>query len=166
MRQVLGARSPTGPHLNTGHAVKEFVSRHMRDCDDLTKQCHALLADPSFRDAFGAPDDESTADAAGIVRAANRVGDFYVRFLELAEECQRCSVPEQYTEFMDDCTRWMNLPLHDFGEFLNDVLMAFEELQRRVALGERYIRLDPVSLPMTTDDQLIWSIMDRLRAIN
>lgn len=98
--------------------------------------------------------------------AANQLGDYYVRLLELAEDCRRYSVPEQYAELVRDCTRFVNQPLHDFGGFVNDVLERLEQLQKRVMLGQPYFRFEFVLLRTTTDDRLVWSILDRLQTID
>jgi hypothetical protein len=94
------------------------------------------------------------------------MGDCYERLLELAEDCRRYSVSEQYADLVRDCTRFLNEPLQDFGGFVNDVLERLEELQTRVMLGQPYIRVEPVPLRISTDDRLVWSILDRLQTID
>jgi hypothetical protein len=164
--QVLGSPvRPTG-RLHTGPEVAQFVTQHMRAVDDLIVEVGAFLRTPAFTEVFGVPDDEGTADAEGIVRAANQLGDYYERLLTVAEECRRYSLPEQYAELVRDCTRFMNQPLQDFGGFVNDVLERLEELQKRAILGEPYSWLGPVPLRTITDDRLLWSIMDRLQTID
>jgi hypothetical protein len=166
VNQVLGSPvQPTG-RLQTGLEVAQFVAQHMRAVDDLIAEVGVFLRAPAFTGAFGTTDDESTADAEGIVRAANQLGDYYERLLELAEECRTYSVPEQYAELVRDCTRFMNQPLQDFGGFVNDVLERLEELQKRVMLGQHHIRFEPVPLRTTTDDRLVWSIIDKLQTID
>jgi hypothetical protein len=59
----------------------------------------------------------------------------------------------------------VNQPLQDFGGFVNDVLERLEELQKRVMLGQCHIRFAPVPLCATTDDRLVWPILDRLQTI-
>jgi hypothetical protein len=98
------------------------------------------------------------------VRAANHLGDYYERPLELAEDCRSHSVPEQYAELVGDCTRFVNRPLQDFGRLVDDVLERLEEQQRRVMLDQG-VQFEPVELRTTTDDRLMWSILDRLQAI-
>ena len=165
VNQVLGTPvQPTGG-LQTGPEVAQFVAKQIRAVDDLIAEVEVFLRAPAFTRAFGTRDDESTADAEAIVRAANRLGDYYERLLELAEECRRSSVPEQYAELVRDCIRLVNQPLQEFGGFVNDVLERLEELQKRVMLGHYQIRFEPVPLRTTIDDRLVWSIMDRLKTI-
>ena len=164
--QVLGSPvRPTG-RLQVGPEVAQFVTRHMRAVDDVVAEVEAFLRAPGFTEAFGARDDEGTADAEGIVRAANKLGDYYERLLKLAEECRRYAFPEQYAELVRDYTRFVNQPLQDFGGFVNDVLERLEELQKRAMLGQPYIWLGPVPLRTITDDRLVWLILDRLRTID
>jgi hypothetical protein len=166
VNQVLGSPMQPMGRLQNGPEVAQFVAKHMRAVDDLIAEVGVFLTAPAFTEAFGAPDDESTADAEGIVLAANQLGDYYVRLLELAEDCRRYSVPEQYAELVRDCTRFVNQPLHDFGGFVNDVLERLEQLQKRVMLGQPYFRFEFVLLRTTTDDRLVWSILDRLQTID
>lgn len=45
------------------------------------------------------------------------------------------------------------------------VLERLEELQKRVMLGQNSIQLEPVSLRTTTDNRLVWWILDRSQGI-
>jgi hypothetical protein len=166
VRLVLGYRADPSRRLRFNREVALFVAEQLRACDDLVKEVDAFMRAPTFMEVFGDPADESTADANGIVRIAHRLADYYDRFLELAEECRDCSVPGQYTELLRDCSRFMNLPVRDFGHFIDDVLVRFEELRVSVARGDDDVWLDPVLLRTTTDDHLIWSILDRLNEID
>jgi hypothetical protein len=166
VRLVLGYRADPSRRLRINREVALFVAEQLRACDDLVKEVDAFMRAPTFMEVFGDPADESTADANGIMRIAHRLMDYYDRFLELAEECRDCSVPSQYAELLRDCSRFMNLPVRDFGNFIDDVLVRFEELRVSVARGDDDVWLDPVLLRTTTDDHLIWSILDRLNEID
>jgi hypothetical protein len=56
--------------------------------------------------------------------------------------------------------------LKDFGDFVEDVLERFEQLQWCVITAQEHVELEPVLLRITTNDSLVWSIMDRLNAID
>jgi hypothetical protein len=163
--QLLGAPVQPTARLRDGSEVAQFVGDRMRAVDDLVAQVATFLKAPAFRAVFGSSGDESAADGQGIVRAADQLADYYVRLLDLAQGCRTRSVPVPYVELVDDCTRFINQHLRDFGGFVNDVLDRLEELQRRVALGERRIRFETVPLRIVTDHHLVWSILDRLQAI-
>ena len=135
VQQVLATCPLTGKRLRSGRAVARFVAQHIRDVDELWRQLQGFMAEPSFMAVFGHQGDECTADGPGIVRIAHRLADFYVRLLEMAEECQSCSVPDQYAELIHECTQLMNLPLRDFGEFLDDVLASFRRASAAGDLG-------------------------------
>jgi len=161
--QMLGSPVQSTGRLQTGPQVAQFVTRQMRAVDDIVAEVTRFLGSTAFAGAFGAPG-ENTADPEGIVRAANHLGDCYERLLEIAEDCRSRSVPEQYAELVGDCTRFANRPLQDFGRFVDGVLERLEEQQRRVMLNQG-VMFEPVELRTTTDDRLMWSILDRLQAI-
>jgi hypothetical protein len=163
---VLGSPvTPTGQLLD-GPSVAHFVGEHMRTVDDVIAEVGAFLGAPEFTEAFGTTDDEDNADAEGIVRAGHRLGDYYERLLETAEDCRRQSVPDEYAALVRDCTRFVSQPLQDFGGFVNDVLERLEVMQNRVMLGDYRLQFEQVPLRFTTDDRLLWSIMDRLQTID
>ncbi|WP_445168784.1 hypothetical protein ACTXG7_05330 [Mycolicibacterium sp. Dal123E01] len=75
-------------------------------------------------------------------------------------------MPDQYAELHSDCIRFTNQHLQDLGGFVNDVLEFLEDQQKRVMLGENLIPADYLQMRITTEAQLIWSIQDRIRAID
>ena len=165
VRVVLGYRAGPSQLLGTSSDVALVVLECLRASDDLVDEVDAFMRAPTFMGVFGNPSDESTAEADGIVRTAHRLMDYYDRLLELAEQCRDCSVPTRYADLLRDCARLMNTPLRDFGDFIDGVLVRFEELRANVARGHDDVWLDPVLLRTTTDDHLIWSILDRLNDV-
>lgn len=151
--------------LQTGREVGLFILERVRAIDDVIMQVAALLRDPAFARAFGASDDETTADPDAILRAAHRLGDYYERLLELTEEFRKCSVADQYEELFRDSLRFVNQPLKDFGGFVNDVLERLDDMQKGVILGQPYRWFGPITLTSIADGELAWSIMDRVLAI-
>jgi hypothetical protein len=129
-------------------------------------ELQSFIADPSFVAALGADGDASTANGPGIVSTARRIADFYIRSLELAEECQTCSVPVEYAELIHDCTQLLNLALRDFGSFLNESLECFADFQHRAMAGECDIKLDPVVYRITNDARMVRSTIGRLQVID
>lgn len=163
--QAIGAPVPTAGHLQTGPEVARFVGEHMRAVDDTLEEMGTFLKSSVFAEAFGKPDDETTADADGIVQAAHRLGDLYERLLGLAENCRRYSVPQRYADLLGECIQFMNEPLQDYCGFINDVLERLEQVQNRVMLGQRQIHQGTILYHATIDDDLVWSILDRLQTI-
>ncbi|BBX68496.1 hypothetical protein [Mycolicibacterium psychrotolerans] len=167
VNQVLGA--PIGPptgRLKTRVEAAAFVAHHVRAVDEIVREADAFLRSATFLAVFGAPEDETTADAAGIVRAGRRLGGYYQGLLELAENCRRQALRDDDAPLLADCIRFVNQPLQDFCGLVNDVLERLEHLQKRVLSGRRPRPHTPVPLPVTTDDELIWSILDRLQTLD
>ncbi|MGE2734874.1 hypothetical protein [Mycolicibacterium vaccae] len=150
--------------LRTSAEVAEFVAGQMRGADDIVARVNVFLASPEFAAVFGTPGDESTADAEGILAAADHLGHCYHRLLELAERIRSTEVPPEHAALLADCARFSNQHLQDFGWFVNDVLHRLEEMQNRVMLGQKPFPVE-LRLCATTDDQLIWSILDRLQTM-
>jgi len=165
IQQVLATRPLTGPTLSSGRAVAQFAAEHIRQRDVIVNELQSFIAGPGFAEVFGAGGDTSTTDGPGIVSAAHRLADYYVRSLELAEECQTCSVPAEYAELIHDCTQLLNLPLRDFANFLNECLECLADFQGRAMAGECDIKLDPIVYRITTDDRMVRSIIGRLQAL-
>ncbi|AFM19001.1 hypothetical protein Mycch_4287 [Mycolicibacterium chubuense NBB4] len=165
IRQILGSPVRAEGRLSTGSDVARFAREQLRAVDDVVAEVEAYLSAPAFAASFGAPGDEREADAVRIVRAAHHLGDCYERLLALTETFRSHSVPAQYAALLSDCTRFVNQSLQDFCGFVNDVLERLEDLQRAVVKRHRPVRFEPIRLDTTTDDQLLWSIADRLQAI-
>lgn len=151
--------------LTSDREVALFVRMHLRDCDELIRDCDRFMRAPEFMGVFGSADGEDTADAEGILRVAHRLMDFYACQLELAEECRDCLVPDEHDELLRDCLELLLGPVRDFGAFMKGVLARFDEMQRRAFAGDEIIVLRPVLLRTTTDEALMWSILDRLNEI-
>ncbi|MEZ0342006.1 hypothetical protein ACAG25_18725 [Mycobacterium sp. pV006] len=163
--QVCNVPAAPATRLRSDAEVAEFVTRQVRGTDDIVARTNAFLASPDFTALFGSAGDESTADADGILAAADYLGDCYESLLELAERARRHSVPEPHIALLADCTRFSNQHLQDFTGFMNDVLHRLEEMQNRAMLGQKPTPTETVRLRATTDDRLIWSILDRLHEI-
>ncbi|MCV7370440.1 hypothetical protein CRI77_26610 [Mycolicibacterium duvalii] len=165
VRQVLGGAGPPAERIDRAQDIACFVTEQMRGVDDIVAEVNAFLAGPTFATAFGDPADARAGDADGILRAAEYLGDCYERMLETAERCRSYSVPGPYAALLADCTRFANQHLQDFGAFINDVLARLEQLQNQVMLCQKPTPHDALRVRTTTDATLIWSILDRVRAM-
>ncbi len=166
VQQVLAPPVESAGERKAASAVAQFMVQRVREIDDIAREMGAYLKTPTFTAAFGASGDEHDADAVGIIQAANDLGDHYDRLLTLAEECRRYSVPDQYAELARDCVRFANQHLQEFGGFVNDVLELLEDQQKQAMFGRNLLPANQLRIWTTTDDQLIWSILDRVRAID
>lgn len=145
--------------LDTDREVALFVRMRLRDCDELIRACDRFMRAPEFMGVFGYEDE---ADAEGIVTVANRLMAYYERHRELAQECSDCIAPQRHDELLRECTEFLVVPMRDFGAFMKGVLTRFEEMRQRAMAGDDDIVLRPVLMRTTTDEQLAWSILDRL----
>lgn len=165
VRVALGHRDRPSARLRTDRECALFVRMRIRDCDELVRDCDAFMRAPGFMDVFGDPSDESTVDGDGVLRVAHRLADYYERHIELAEESRDCVVPDRHLELLRNCTALLSAPLRDFGDFINDVLERFDEMRRRAVAGDHVIVLKPVLMRTTTEERLVWAILDRLSDI-
>jgi hypothetical protein len=92
----LGYAAPSGERARGGAEVGRFVLDRMDELLTLVSQVESLMLTPAFVGVFGEPGDEGSADADGILRAANRLMDYHERFLGLAERCRGLAAPSRY----------------------------------------------------------------------
>jgi hypothetical protein len=103
---------------------------------------------------FGSRDDESTADADGIVHVANRLMDYHDRFLELAEQCRDFAGPWQSTDLMRDVRELMSIPLDSYRTFIDDFVDRVAEMPELICHARDTVEADPVVLYVHIDDRL------------
>lgn len=150
----LSYATPSGVRGYGGLDVRWFVQERIHDLHQLSRQEQAFMATPAFREVFGSPDDEATADAEGIVHVANRLMDYHDRFLALAERCRDYEAPSQYTDLMRDVRRLMTIPVESHHAFIDDFVDRVAELPELMRYGRGTIHTDPVVLDMDYDDRL------------
>lgn len=165
VHQVLGGPVSAVGRIDRAPDIARFVAEQMRGVDDIVAEVNAFLAGPTFAAAFGDPADSRAGDADGILGAAEYLGDCYERMLETAERCRSYSVAGPHAALLADCARFANQHLQDFGGLINDVLAHLEQLQNRVMLSQKPKPNPGLRLRATTDAALIWSILDRVRAM-
>ena len=69
----LGYAAPSGERAPGGAEVGRFVLDRMDELLTLVSQVESLMLTPAFVGVFGDPGDEGSADADGILHAANRL---------------------------------------------------------------------------------------------
>ena len=162
---ALGFTTSGGLRLYTGAEVKYFVTDRMDELSQLTAQVDNFVLAPAFVGMFGDPDDESTADADGILHIANRLMDYLEQFLELSELCRGVSAPSQYADHMHDCARLADAPLEAYRNFIDEFVERIGEMPGLLRYAEGTVQADPVVLEMNIDDHLLARIMRRLKAL-
>lgn len=163
---LMGFSEPEGPGLRTGVETGLFFTERLTDLSDLVEKVDAFMLSPAFQDAFGDPHDENSADADGIVHAANRLMDYHGRLLSLAERCRSVDVPWDCRELQRDTAMLMALPLEGFDSFIDTFVARLDEMAdvARYATGD--VQLDPVELGIHDDDGLVTQVSQRLQEIS
>lgn len=160
----LGYSTLSGRRAGSGVEVAQFVSATMDELAKLVGQTEAFMLTPAFMEVFGHRDDESTADAEGIMQVANRLMDYHDRFLALAERCRDFDVPSQYSGLMHDCCEVMNVPLEGYDTFIDDFAETITRMPDLMYSGPGTVEAEPISLHMSIDDQLMKRITRQVRA--
>lgn len=162
---ALGFTTSTGRRLYTAADVRDFVIDRMDELSQLVAQVESFMESPAFMGMFGDPDDESTADADGILHIAHRLMDYLERFLELSEVCRGASAPSQYADLMRDCARLADAPLEGYRTFIDEFVARVGEMAELLRYAKGTVEVDPVVLEMEVDDQLLARITRRLKAL-
>jgi len=162
---AVGFTTPTGVRLHSGAEVKYFVTERMDELSQLAEQVENFMLSPAFVGMFGDPDDESTADAEGIVHIANRLMDYLEQFLKLSELCRGLSAPGQYADLMRDCARLADVPLEGYRTFIDEFIARVGEMADLLRYAQGTVEVDPVVLQMDVDDHLLARITRLLKAL-
>lgn len=151
-------------YAQSGGEVALFVEDCLDDLYELAHRLESFIQAPAFMGVFGDSDDESTADADGIVHVANRLMDLHERFLTLAERCRDVSVPSKYTGLLADCSLLMDIPLDGFHAFIDELVQLVEEMPGVLRYAPGDVDFGSVTLEIVVDDRLIKRIDKQVRA--
>ena len=161
----LGYAAPSGERAPGGTEVGRFVLDRMDELLTLAGQMESFMLTPAFVGVFGEPGDEGSADADGILHAANRVMDYHERFLGLAERCRGLAAPSRYAGLLRDLAHLMDAPLAGYRKFINEFAERVGEMPEMLHYARGTIELDPVLLHIETDDKLLERISKQLNQI-
>ncbi|OBG23474.1 hypothetical protein A5765_18725 [Mycolicibacterium celeriflavum] len=151
-------------YARNGREVAVFVEDSLDDLYEHCRRLESFIRAPAFMGVFGDSNDESTADAEGIVHVANRLMDFHERFLELAERCRDVSVPSAYTGLLQDCSLLMDIPLDGFRRFIDELVELVEEMPAVLRYAPGDVDFGSITLEIVVDDRLIKRIEKQVRA--
>jgi hypothetical protein len=163
---ALGFTPSMGVRLDTGAQVKYFMWDRVDEMIQLMKQVESFMGAPAFMGMFGDPDDETTAEADGIVHIADRLMDYLEQFLELSELCRSMSAPSEYADLMLDCARLADVPVDSFRTFIDEFVERVGEMPELLRYATGTVEADPVVLEMDVDEHLLSRITRRLEAIS
>ena len=161
----LGYAAPSGERAPGSTEVGRFVLDRMDELLTLAGQMESFMLTPAFVGVFGEPGDEGSADADGILHAANRVMDYHERFLGLAERCRGLAAPSRYAGLLRDVAHLMDAPLAGYRKFINEFAERVGEMPEMLHYARGTIELDPVLLHIETDDKLLERISKQLKQI-
>jgi hypothetical protein len=162
----LGYAVPSGERAPGGAEVGRFVLDRMDELLTLVSQVEIFMLTPAFVGVFGEPGDDGSADADGILRAANRLMDYHERFLGLAERCRGLAAPSHYAGLLRDLAHLMDAPLAGYRTFINQFVERVGEMPESLHYARGAIELDPVLLHVDADDKLLGRISKRLNQIS
>jgi hypothetical protein len=132
----------------------------------LVTQVESFMLAPAFASVFGEPGDEGSADADGILHAANRLMDYHERFLGLAERCRGLAAPSRYAALLRDLAHLMDAPLAGYRTFINEFAQRVGAMPELLYYGCGTVELDPVLLHIEADDLLLERISKQLNQIS
>jgi len=161
----LGYAAPSGERAPGSTEVGRFVLDRMDELLTLAGQMESFMLTPAFVGVFGEPGDEGSADADGILHAANRLMDYHERFLGLAERCRGLAAPSRYAGLLRDLAHLMDAPLAGYRTFINEFVERVGEMPELLHYGRGTVELDPVLLHIEADDKLLERISKQLEQI-
>lgn len=162
---ALGFTKPTGERLITGWEVGGFIAELLDDFILLIDGVESFMRTPAFTNMFGAPGDEGTADADGIVHTAHRLMDYHDRFLALSERCREAHAASRYIELLKDCARLTDAPLRGFQRFIDDFVARVEEMPVLLRYATGTVEVEPIVLHIDSDDAPLRRIVKQINKI-
>ena len=159
----MGFARPTGETVGTDVEAGLFFTDRLADLSRLIGQIDGFMLSPAFQGVFG--DREEQADADGIVHAAHRLMDYHDEMLALTERCRSVRVPWTCMDLQRDMGLLAVVPVEGFNTFVKDFTDRIAESAdvARYATGD--VQLDPVTLSVTDDDDLLGRVSMRLQQI-
>lgn len=161
----MGFARPGAEVLRTEFEAGRFFTERLSDLSGLIGQIEDFMLSPAFQQSFGDPHDENSADADGIVHAANRLMDYHESLLSLSERARGASVPHGCAGLQRDFGLLTVLPIEGFNTFLEDFIDRVAEMGDVVRYATGDVQLDNVELGVTCDDELLGRISRRLQEL-
>lgn len=159
----MGFATPSGDALHTGSQAAVYFGERLAELCRLVEAVDDFMLSTAFQAVFG--DREESADADGIVHAANRLMDFHERLLVVTERCRGVTVPWSVAELQRDVGLFTVIPIEGFNTFVDTFVDRVAEMAdvARYATGD--VQLDPVELHAKADDELMARIFSRLEQV-
>ncbi|MBU3684903.1 MAG: hypothetical protein FGM25_00625 [Mycobacterium sp.] len=162
---MTGFATPSGEKVHSGFQAGLFFTERLEDLSQFVNQIDDFMLSAAFRGVFGGMFDEASADAAGIVHAANRLMDYHDGLLSLSERCRGVAVPAECRELHRDFGLLTALPLEGFERFIDDFTDRVAEMGDVARFATGNVQLDPVELGVTDDGDLPEKVSKQLEAL-
>lgn len=161
----MGFARPSGETLRTEFETGLFFTERVSDLSELIGSIDGFMLSPAFQEVFGDPHDENSADAEGIVHAANRLMDYHESLLALFERSRSVKVPVGCADLQRDVGALTALPIEGFNRFIEDFIDRVAEMGdvARYATGD--VQLDNVELGISGGDEVLHRVSARLQQL-
>jgi hypothetical protein len=161
----LGYGRPTGERIASFSELHAFATHAMYDVGQVGQQMNGFLLTDAFKSVFGPENDEGGADPDGIVHAANRLMDFYERFLQLAQRARGASAPTRYMNVLDTCARLVDMPLGGMDEFVDEFVDVVGQMPAMLIDAGEQLVVRPIGIKIHMDDELLEELIRQLKEI-
>ena len=159
----MGFATPSGETARTDLEAGLFFTGRISDLSELVEQIDGFMLSPAFQDVFG--EREQDADADAIVHAAHRLMDYHEQLLALNERCRGVRVPPSCAQLQRDMGSLTALPIEGFHTFIETFVERLAEMADVARYATADVQLDPVTLSISDDDEVMERISARLTRI-
>ena len=151
-----------GERITSTAKLRDLVRQCLEDADSLRRELAQVIAQPGFKAAFGAEDNEKGGDAESITQYANRVMDYYERFLRIAGRIESVSAPAGFVTVLNETARVVDGLLAGMDKFIDHYVHFVRMIPAMLlsAKGEQVRK--QVHLDLFMDDDLLDRINTQL----
>lgn len=163
---LTGYATPSGEKVPGGVQAGLFFTERLEELSQFVNQIDDFMLSAAFQGVFGGMFDEDSADADGIVQAANRLMDYHDGLLCLSERIRGVAVPADCRDLRRDFGLLTVLPLEAFERFIDDFIDRVAEMGDVARFATGNVQLDPVELGVADDGDLLEKVsagLERLK---
>jgi hypothetical protein len=124
---------PSGPNLDL-RGAQRFVSSMLDEAVTIVENMNRLLTQESQDAAFGTPGEPG--NEVRIEHLAERIVGIYGDLMDWATRARGARVPEAYRNLIEIESRYVDLPIRQFREFVDRAVTALDEIPPKLRAGE------------------------------